>query len=340
MRRAERAEPAELSKSRERTKRRGWASALLLVALLAAQPEAEAAVVERIVAVIGDKAILLSDLRRRSEPGLVQIYQTVPPGAQRNAAISQLYRAMLDRLVDEELELRAAQQSKVTVSAREIDEAIERVAKQNKLTVPALLIEAQRGGLDERSYRDELRRQLLEAKLINVRLQGRIRVTEEDLRLAYRKLVLDERQRLSFTPAWIVLGAGTTGAEQRAQRKLAEELAERAKYSDFSELARKHSEEPTARATGGKLRPMLPNALHPVLARVAIGLGPGETSPPVLVGGNLVILKLIERAESDLPDYADAERELSERVYMEKMAQAKKTWLEGLRRQHHVEVRL
>lgn len=321
-------------------RKRRLVPALALALLFAAQPEAEAAVVERIVAVIGDKAILLSDLRKRSEPGLVQIYQTVPPGAQRNAAISQLYRAILDRLVDEELELRAAQQSKITVSAREIDEALERVAKQNKLTVPALLIEAQRGGLDERSYRDELRRQLLEAKLINVRLQGRIRVTEEDLRLSYRKLVLDERQRLSFTPAWIVLGAGATGPEQRAQRKLAESLAERARGGNFDELARKYSEEPTSRANGGKLHPMLPNALHPVLARVAIGLEPGETSPPVLVGGKLVILKVLERAETQLPDYAEAQRELGERVYMEKMAQAKKAWLEGLRRQHHVEVRL
>jgi peptidyl-prolyl cis-trans isomerase SurA len=335
MRRDPRPEAKPASRRRAR-----WIWAVSLAAFVCAGPRAEAAIVERIVAVIGDKAILLSDLRQRSEPGLIQIYQTVPPGAQRNAAISQLYRAMLERLVDEELELRAAQQSKVTVSAREIDEALERVATQNKLTVPALLIEAQRGGLDERSYRDELRRQLLEAKLINVRLQGRIRVTEEDLRVAYRKLVLEERQRLSFTPAWIVIGAGTNHVEQRDRRKLAESVAARAQHSDFAELAQKHSEEPTSRAAGGKLRPMLPNALHPALARVSIGLEPGEVSPPVLVGGNWVVLKMLHRTESELPEYADAQRELSERVYMEKMAQAKKTWLEGLRRQHHVEVRL
>jgi peptidyl-prolyl cis-trans isomerase SurA len=340
MRRDPRLEAKLALPSRRPAPARRWLWAASLAAFVWAEPVAEAAIVERIVAVIGDKAILLSDLRQRSEPGLVQIYQTVPPGAQRNAAISQLYRAMLERLVDEELELRAAQQSKITVSASEIDEALERVATQNKLTVPALLIEAQRGGLDARAYRDELRRQLLEAKLINVRLQGRIRVTEEDLRMAYRKLVLEERQRLSFTPAWIVVHAGANHAEQRDRRMLAESIAERAKRSDFAELARKHSEESTSRAAGGKLRPLLPHELHPALARVAIGLEPGDSSPPVLVGGNWVVLKLLQRAESELPEYADAQRELGERVYMEKMAQAKKTWLEGLRRQHHVEVRL
>ncbi len=311
----------------------------LAAALFSLQP-AEAALIERIVAVIGDKAILLSDLRERAQPGLYQIYRSVPPGAQRNAAISQLYRALLDRLVDEELELRAAQQSKITVSAKEIDEALERVATQNKLTVPALIAEAQKGGLDERSYRDELRRQLLEAKLINVRLQGRIRVTDEDLRLSYRKLVLEERQRLRFTPAWIVLSAGTTAQQQRARRKLAESITAQAQRGDFAALAQQHSEEPTSRAAGGRVRPMLANELHPTLARVALGLEPGEVSPPVLVGENLVVLKLLSRDESQLPPFEEAERELGERVYLEKMAQAKKTWLDGLRRQHHVEVRL
>jgi peptidyl-prolyl cis-trans isomerase SurA len=312
----------------------------LATALFSLQP-AEAALIERIVAVIGDKAILLSDLRDRAQPGLYQIYRSVPPGAQRNAAISQLYRALLDRLVDEELELRAAQQSKITVSAKEIDEALERVATQNKLTVPALIAEAQKGGLDERSYRDELRRQLLEAKLINVRLQGRIRVTDEDLRLAYRKLVIEERQRLRFTPAWIVLSAGDTAQDQRSRRKLAESISAQAQRGgDFAALAQNNSEEPNSRNAGGKVRPMVANELHPTLARVALGLEPGEVSPPVLVGENLVVLKLLARDESELPPFEEAQRELGERVYLEKMAQAKKTWLDGLRRQHHVEVRL
>src|SRR5690606_3157395 len=216
--------------------------------------------------VIGERAILLSELRECAEPGLIQIYQSVPPGAQRNAAISQLYRAVLERLVDEELQRRAAQQSRLTVSAREVDEALERVAAQNAITVDKLLTEAKNSGLSERAYRDELRRQLLEAKLINVRLQGRIRVTDEDIRSAYRKLVLEERSQLSFTPAWIVLEAGTGPEEQRAQRELAERIAAQAKAGDFGALAREHSTDGSSRAAGGRLSPMRPTQLPPAPA--------------------------------------------------------------------------
>ena len=94
---------------------------------------AQATVVERVVAVIGDRAILLSDLKSRAQPFLVQVTQGVQPGAQRSAAISQVYKGVLDKIVDEELEERVAIQAKVTVTTKEIDDAIARVAAQNQI---------------------------------------------------------------------------------------------------------------------------------------------------------------------------------------------------------------
>jgi peptidyl-prolyl cis-trans isomerase SurA len=301
---------------------------------------ATATIIERVVAVVGEKAILLSDLRARALPFLVQVHQNVPEGAQRNAAISQLYRSVLERLVDEELEERAAQQAKLSVTSREIDEAIQRVATQNKITPQTLVAEAARSGLNEAAYRDELRRQLLEAKLINIKLQGRIRVADDDLREAYRRMQMEERQRLKLTPAWIVIPAGSTPAEQRTQRALAESIAEQARRGDFRELAARHSTDASTKHTGGVLAPAQPNQLPGPLSRISLGLEVQQSSPAVRLGDRYVVMKVIARDESELPDFNDARQELAERVYMEKMAQAKKVWLEGLRRQHHVEVRL
>lgn len=328
-----------LANARRRAQR--LALALAGAGILASlEPSARATVVERIVAVVGDKAILLSDLKQRAQPFLIQVHQTVPPGAQRNAAISQLYRSVLDRLVDEELEQRAAQQSKLSVTTKEVDEAMARVAAQNKITVEALIAEATKTGMNEMGYREELRRQLLEAKLINVRLQGRIRVVEEDLRDAYRKLVMEERQRLGLTPAWIVINVGHSGAEQRERRALAERIAEAARHEDFGDLARRYSEDANSRAVGGALAPVHVSDLPPALARIAMGLEVGQSSAVVRIGDRYVIFKVLKRDESELPDFEQAKNELSERVYIDKMAQAKKLWLGGLRRQHHVDVRL
>lgn len=309
-----------------------------MCALCASPSNASATVIERVVAIVGERAILLSDLRARAAPFLVQVHQNVPEGAQRNAAVSQVYRAVLDRIIDEALEERAASQAKIVITPREIDQALERVAAQNRLSVDQMLLEAKRAGMSEREYREELRRQLLEAKLVSVRLQGRIRITEEDLRAHYRKLEIEERQKLDVRAAWIVIRGGGNAKQRRA---LAERVAEEARRGDFAEVARRYSDDATTRDRGGVLGPLMsPARLPEVLGRLSLNLATGETSPPVKVGSDFVILKILERAESSLPSYEEARRELTERVYMEKMGAARRSWLDALRRQHHVEVRL
>jgi len=314
---------------------RPWSAALLGVVLSAALSHpAQATVVERVVAVIGDRAILLSDLKARAQPFLVQVTQGVQPGAQRSAAISQVYKGVLDKIVDEELEERVAIQAKVTVTSKEIDDAIARVAAQNQIPVSKLLAEAAKTGVSEPQYRDELRRQLLQAKLVNVRLQGRIRVTDEDLKIAYRKIVMEERQKLSLKVAWIRIPAEGSG------RALAERVAEAAHSQDFAQLARQFSQDRATRELGGQLPQSKVSDLPPALARAALALEVGESSVPLRMGDDFVIVRVNSRAASQLPTFDEARRELGDRVYMDKMGQARRTWLDGLRRRNHVEVRL
>jgi len=301
-------------------------------------PAARATIVERIVATVGERAILLSDLKRRAEPFMLQVQQSVPAGAQRNAAISQVYKAVLQKIVDEELLEKAAAQAKLTITPTEIDEGLKRVAAQNKLTVEQIMSEAERAGLKESEYREELRRQLLEAKLLMVRLQGRIRITEEDLRSAYRKLEVEERGQLGVQLAWIVIRGSNHSAAQA--RKLADATAARARQEDFASVARAVSEDSTTSAGGGALPKVQPDRLPPEIGRSSMALAVGQVSQPIRAGGDFVILKVLARDGSNLPDYETAKMELAERVRMDKMGQARRSWLDNLRRQHHVEIRL
>jgi peptidyl-prolyl cis-trans isomerase SurA len=311
--------------------------------LLTASGAARAAVVERVVAIVGERAILMSDLRERAGPFLARVHAEVPAGAQRAAAISQLYKTLIERMVDEELEQRAANRARVAVSTQEIDEALQRIAAQNGIGIEQLIDEAVKSGLTERQYRSEVRRQVLEAKLLNLRLQGRIRVTDEDLRAAYRRIVIEERRKLQFSAALIRIDAPRSLGKAQAteRRQFAEGITDRARSgADFGELARAHSDDLPTRAAGGALGQLKPGQLAPEIDRVALSLDVNEVSRPLRVGDSLVVLKVLSRQESDLPTYEEARRELSERVYLEKMNKARKHWLESLRRRTHVEVRL
>src|SRR5690606_19924413 len=127
---------------------------------------AEAVVVERIVAVVGEKAILLSDLRRRARPFLLQLYARVPEGPQRAAAESRIMSDLIERIVDEELEALAATRDAMRVTAEEVDKALQNIARASGMPLPQLLenIKADTG-MTEVEYREEIRRQVLEGKL-------------------------------------------------------------------------------------------------------------------------------------------------------------------------------
>lgn len=321
-----------------------WALALALGAAVGfGASRAPAAVVERIVAIVDDRPILLSDLRARAKPFLLRIHNEVPAGAQRNAAISQLYKELLDRVIDEALQQRAAAKNHLSVSQSEIDDALARVASQNNVTPDEVLAEARRNGLTDEQYRQELRQQLLEAKLLNLRLQGRIRVTESDLRAAHQRLVANERQELEFRAAWIrVRAPRDSGAEAAMEKQaaLSRIAREARKHGNFGELARRHSEDAATRNDNGLLPRQLPRALPESLRAVAVKLEVGEVSTPVRDGDDLVLLHMVERAPSRVPAFDAARAELGQAVYLEKMNKARRHWLDTLRRRTHVEVRL
>lgn len=322
-----------------RTRRAGALGALFV--FVAA--DAGATVVERVVAVVGEQAVLLSQLRDRARPFLTRLDQQPTDAAQRAAATSQLYAQLIQRLVEEELEQKAANRANISVTAREIDDALGRIAQQNAVTVERVIEEATKSGLTEASYRQEVRRQLLEAKLLNLRIQGRLRITEEDVRAAYQRLVIEERRTLGFELAWIRVSAprSARGEDIKAGRSRAENIVLAARRGeDFGALARRHSTEPKSAAQGGRLGKLKPGQLPPALDNVALSLDAGAVSEPVRDGDDFVILKVVARDESSLPTFDDAKDELGQRVYMEKMTKAKQHWLNGLKRQTHVEVRL
>jgi peptidyl-prolyl cis-trans isomerase SurA len=304
---------------------------------------AQATIVERVVAVVGDRAILLSELLERARPFQLQVYGTVPEGASRNAALSQLYRQLLERLVDEELQGREAAKSNITVSAEEIEAALERVAKQNDVSVEQLFEEAQKNGLGVGEYRQEIRRQLLDAKMLNLRIQGRMRIGEDDMRSAYKRIAQEERRKLEFRAAWIRFqippGSGTAGAAR--QRDLATQVAARARAgADFAELAGTYSSDPATRDTGGLLAPMNPGELPQEIDNALLAMEPGDVSAPLRLGDAWMVLKLVERAPSQMPEYEKAKPQLQTRVYAEKMDTARRQWLDGLRKRTHVDIRL
>jgi peptidyl-prolyl cis-trans isomerase SurA len=154
-----------------------WFLPVLSLALGSAPPKTAAAspktvgLIDRVIAVVGYEPVLLSELRARAKPYLVQL----KAGPARVAAEAQLLRELLNRMIDELLIAAEADRSKLPVTPSEIDAAIQTVATDQGLAVPELLKAAHGGGMSEKEYRAEIRRQLLEGKILQIRVLPRIK---------------------------------------------------------------------------------------------------------------------------------------------------------------------
>jgi peptidyl-prolyl cis-trans isomerase SurA len=306
-------------------------------ALLTAVP-ASATIVERVVAIVGEQPILLSEVRTRTEPFEAQLGGAA---ADRAAQRSQLFQQMLDRMIDEELLRRAASQAKVTVTDAEIDAAVERVARSNDVTAEELLAEVERSGVNVVQYRRELRSQLLDAKVMNTRMQGRVSVSPEDTQEEYQALVLEERKALPVQLAAIRIEVPDNAPAAEAARLAAlAQTAQREARSGvaFETLIRKYSTSPADSETA--LPEVSPGQMPKDLATTVLGLDEGDVSDPVFSQGTWVILKLLQRAPSQLPSYEQAEMQLLQRVQMRKMEKVRRRWLDDMRKRTHVEVRM
>jgi len=330
-------------------------SGLCAAATLAPALPARAIIVERVVAVVGDRPILLSELRQRARPFLLQIQLKVPPGPQQAAAESQVLKELIEKLVDEELETQAAEKAHITVTAEEVDNAIRNVAAMQGLAVSDLLREAQaRSGLSEQEYRDELRRQILEGKMLQLRVKGRVRLTEEDVKAMYERTLREELRRREFHPAWIVLRIypGSTRDAMEEREKLAASLVERArKGEDFAALASEYSDDSATRDAGGDLGIRAPQGtqaaltgkrqvLSPELEDAVMALEPNQVTAPIRFGEAMVIIKLLSRQPSRYTTFEDAKAEMTQRLQGEILEKAKRKWLDELKSRTHLDVRL
>lgn len=327
---------------------RSWIGGLTMsAAVLVGAGAANAAIVERVVAVVGERPILLSELRQRARPHLYRIAQQTPNPTQQAAAESEMFRELLTRMIDERLEEQAADKAHLTVTPDEVDNGLRTVATQNHLEPKQLIVEAKRQGLTEQDYRDEVRRQVLEGKLIQLRVRARVRVTEQDAHSAYVKYVQESTKQHPVDLKILVLQipAGSSQQTAEARAALGEEISRKARAGeDFCQLVLAYSDDQRTKATCGSNGPVPLQALLPELQSAATSLKPGETSSPILFrdpqGQQAVLITQLSSQPFKIPPFDQVKEQMLEQSYIETTERQRKLWLQELRHGVYVDVRL
>lgn len=230
-------------------------------------------------------------------------------------------RAALQVLMVDEVLAEAAAEAGVSVTDEEVAHRIAE-AEQREGGRDGLLRRLAEQDVTLSQFREDLRRELLIEKLLQA--QGRLTVTEEDIRDAYQRRY-GERLEL----AMILL---PTEEEAREVERLLAQGAE------FGRLARERSRDPLSAAACGRLGQVVRADLLPELQEPVFSLKVGEVSRPLLTRYGYHIFKVLERLPAQEVPLEEVRGELVREARQRKLAAERSALVSELLRRADIAV--
>src|SRR5882672_9511787 len=143
--------------------------------------------VDYVVAIVNDAIILNSELEARRVPVLTEAQQ-IADAKERERRIAKLTSQVLDEMVNDELEVQAAEAAKIEVESGEVQAALDDIKQQNNLDDAGLAAALSAQGFTLANYKQEVRRQMLRLRAENQLIAPKIQVSEEDVRARYDQM--------------------------------------------------------------------------------------------------------------------------------------------------------
>jgi peptidyl-prolyl cis-trans isomerase SurA len=213
---------------------------LLVLPSLALAPRAGGAeIIERVVAKVNGQIITLSEFQSR-QISAAQSARVDPANV--GAFLRQQNAKILQDAIDEILILQKAEDSGIHAPAQWIDESIEGIRKDNKITSDEQFQEAlAREGLTLAELRQNIERGVLRRIVMQRDIQPKIEASDAEIRAEYEKL-----KPTAFTKPPTVTLQEILVKEDAGGAALARELVDKARAGeDFAALAKAHSAAPS-----------------------------------------------------------------------------------------------
>jgi peptidyl-prolyl cis-trans isomerase SurA len=316
------------------------ALALALGAWLSAATAAQAVVFDRIVAIVNDDIITLSELDEAGKPILDRLLGGQPGGPALEKRLYEARRQILRMLVDQKLAEQEISRLGISVSREDVDRVIEDVKRESTMTEEQLREALKEEGISWEQYRKQVEEQLCRARLINEEVRTKIVITDERCRGYYEQHpeefhLYDEAK---VEHVLLAVPPGSSEKEREAQRRRAQEvLAMLQAGADFATLARQYSQAPSA-PDGGQLGWLRVEEMAPYLKEIVARLEPGQLSEVVSTEQGYQILRVKEFHQGGTRPFEQVKDEIYRKLFQQDVDREYETWLKNLRQRAYIKL--
>jgi peptidyl-prolyl cis-trans isomerase SurA len=325
-----------------------WFPALILAfnTFLPQVPRA-AQLVDRVVAVVNDEVITMSEVNDEGKGYFKKINEQAPP-AQVEDALSRARQEILGNLIDKKLIAQVAAKQGVSVTEAELQAATEQMLNKNNITLEMLKTQLGQMGMKFEAYRDTLRNQILQTKLVNYEIRSKIIITDNMILDYYDENYTKHvsgggyyLMQMGFI--WGKTDKQSSAADQHADKAEAKKRAERvhalaANGQDFRSLAKKFSELPSA-ADGGDLGVFQKDEMAPYMQDAVLDLNPGEISEIIETPSGYQFFKLLSSQDGQIvvqASFESVKEEIRTKLYDRQLKGQFDEWVRDIKEQAYI----
>lgn len=269
------------------------------LAQAASKDSSDVTKMDRIVAVVDQLVITENELNDRIRTVSAQLEKQggqLPPE-------SVLQKQILERLINDRLQLQLATQTGLRVDDGQLDKTIERIADQNKMDLPQFRQALADEGISYRKFREDIRNEILLARLREREVDNKINVSESEIDNFLTTQSSRNEAQDEYELSHILIRAPDDSSPdvlQKLKDKAELAMKQLKSGSDFAQVSASMSDAPNALeggALGWKTATQIPTLFAEALKPMQVG----ELSPILRSANGFHILKLTNRRGGSSP---------------------------------------
>lgn len=313
-----------------------WIFGLAMLTLSSAL--ASAKTVDKIVAIVNDEPVTLSDVekfkKRLASGGLVddallKLSDTQNLLKDRNA--------LLNHLIDEKILDSEIKRKSMEVPIERVEQEIRTIAKNNGISREQLRDALKNKGVSMAQYQDFIRTSLERQGLVEREVTSKIRISDDDVSSYYlAKKGPSSAQIFEYNLSHILFTSRNGGEESAMNR--ARSVEERLKNGEsFEKLAEQFSEDPNF-SRGGSLGTFKAGEMVREIDEALKKLSPGEFSKVIKTSAGYEIIKLNKRTLISDPKMEEEKENIRRELYAEAFKRQFRLWLNQRREDSFIKI--
>jgi parvulin-like peptidyl-prolyl isomerase len=299
-------------------------------------------IVDRVVAIVNDAIILDSDLKSRVLPA-VEEAAAITDAREKSRRIQKLTGQILEEMINEELIIQAAEAVNLKVDSDQVSAALDDIKKQNNLDDAGLAKALAQEGKTLAQFRQELGRNLLRWRTINEMVRAKINVSDEDVRARYDEMLRRSEAVSAVRLSHILVRLPEKPSEQQltaARDKVAAAITRVRAGEDFAKVAADTSDDEGTRSSGGELGWFERGTISPEWESVVFAMEKLDLRGPIAGPQGLHIFFVADTKRSDIKPFEELKEQIKGELMRRDMDKKTTEWLESLRKDAYVDIRL